>query len=117
MAGVSIIAGDDVSIGVSIPAGSLGDLTGASVFMTVKTAASLATIDPTDSDAVIKSDPLVLTSNVSSWSFPLNTTKTRVPTGNYVWDVQVVDVNGVVTTLYLRDNTFTVLPDVTQRTS
>jgi hypothetical protein len=114
---LKITRGDDKSIAITFPTGT--DLTGCTVFFTVKAKTDLNTVDAADNSAVVKAQ-------TSSHSDPLNgrtvITLTHAATasaapGDYVYDIQLKDSAGHITTYGNGPKPCRILADVGQRTS
>lgn len=105
---ISLIRGDDATITVTF---ADTDLTGATVYFTVK-----SSLDDADADAVISKD-------ITSHSDPTNgetqialsSSDTADLAGKYYWDLQLKDSGGVITST--RYGVMNVDKDVTIRTS
>lgn len=90
------------------------NLTGAKVFFTVR--ADYAGSQTNDTDALITADVIAHTDPTAGKSqIELPPAKTNIAAGKYVYDVQVVDSAGKVTTIDIGE--FKVLPHVTVRTA
>jgi hypothetical protein len=112
MADISLIRGDSSSIGFEITEDNTPvDLTGSTVFFTVKPA---LTDDVTDTTAVIAIEVTNHTDPTNGkTSIPLAPTDTNVVPGDYYYDIQIKHQNGTVTSIPARR--LTVSADVTRR--
>lgn len=113
---LKITRGDDVMIAITFTG---TDLTGSTVFFTVKSEDVVNTTNATDSNAVLKAkvtshtDP---TNGKTVIVLPAADTGTVAP-GDYVYDIQLKDSGGKVTTPGNGPKPCRVLADVGQRTS
>jgi hypothetical protein len=107
---------DDASITVNYTVnGTTYDFTGCTLFFTVKTVLdSIAADDATDTSAIISKTVTTFTVPTAP-VIALSHTDTNVNAGNYVYDIQMKDSTGNITTI--DDGTVTVKADVTRRTS
>ncbi len=114
---LTITRGDDKSIGLTFPAGT--NLSGSTVYFTVKPEASVTQADPTDQSAVLKTQTTTHTEPAAGKTVIELTAELTsvVPPGDYVYDIQVKHSNGKVRTYNNGPQQLTVLADVTQRTS
>ncbi len=114
MAKIRIIKRDDITFDCEFKNGcSAIDLTGSTLFFTVKT---LANADKPDTTAVISKtitnhyDPTNGKTRIS-----LTSTDTDVPAGNYWYDIQLKDSAGRISSC--EKGQIEVLQDITRRTS
>jgi hypothetical protein len=109
----TIIRGDDVTIPVTFSddAGQAINITGATVFFTVK-----SDLSDTDDDAVI-AKTITTHSNASQGqtTITLTANDTLIDAGKYYWDLQIKDSAGKITSTLA--DTLEVKLDVTRRTA
>lgn len=117
MGKMKIRRGDTTNIAVNITAnGTAIDLTGSTVFFTVRSDYADSSSESDDSDALISQDTTSHTDAPNgSTVIELSPTQTNIEDGEYVYDIQVKASDGTVTTYDIGD--FIVLPHVTVRTS
>ena len=122
---LKITRGDDKSFGVTLP--GTPDLTGCTVYFTVKPEALVDAVDPTDDNAIIKAQesdhdhPSADPTNgktVITLSAAVTGAEDVIP-GEYVYDIQLKDTAGKIRT-YKKSNgelpKCEVTPESTQRT-
>lgn len=101
--------GDTVNINIAVKA----DLTGSTLFFTMKTAPDN---DTTDTSALTKATVTTHTDPANGKSvIPLSPSDTNVTPGSYVYDIQLKDSAGNISTLL--SGKAKVLADITRRTS
>lgn len=111
MADLPLICGDSYTVRLTFDiAGTPVDLTGCRVSWTVRTTAT-ARNSATDADALLAK---VATDGDASGvvAFPLSSTDTRVRPGSYIWDAQLVDASGNVSST--RSGSIEFVQDVTK---
>ncbi len=107
---IELKCGDTATVRLTFATGGVAtDLSGCRVSWTVRTAGTLGST--TDTDAVVAK---VSTSGDASGvvEFALSTSDTRQRPGSYVWDAQLVDTGGSVTST--QTGTLVFLQDVTK---
>lgn len=114
---LKITRGDDKSIAITFPTGT--DLTGCTVFFTVKPETEVNATDPSDANAVIKAQTSSHTNPTAGQTvITLTHTDTGAAApGDYVYDIQLKDSGGNITTYGNGPKPCRVLADVGQRTS
>lgn len=112
---ISITRGDDVSFTVTFTENDLPvDLTGATVFFTVRKYIDNTDID--DSGAIIaKTYTNILNPLLGVATVSLNNTDTKIDLGEYKYDIQYKTAGGAIKTVLV--GTFTVTFEATNRSS
>lgn len=112
---ISIISGDTETISLTFKDqdSNLIDITGYTVFLTVKQSVNAS---KSDDFSVIKKDVTVHSDPVNgATEVVLSSSDTAVRAENYVYDIQIKDVSGNITTVVRGD--FHVTNDITKRTA
>lgn len=109
---LEIKRGDDVTLNISAPE---RDLTGGTLFFTVKDKDALDVVNLTDSNAVLKKEGSITDTHTGVIAIGATDTQNLTP-GSYVYDVQFVDALGKTYTLFDTAQC-KITADVTQRRS
>jgi len=115
---ISIIRGTDQSFAVTFADsnGTAVDLTGQTVFFTVKTPEKIDELDTTDANAVIKK---TITSHTDpthgKTTIVLSNTDTSIDAGNYLYDLKLKSASGAVSAIQAGE--FNIVDPVTNRKS
>lgn len=113
MSKLTFFRGDDVSIPFTITG---VDLTGVTVYFTVKPEDSVDTDSTTDAAAVIKKQTTTHSDPTNGKTIiDLSSTDTNVTPGIYKWDIQTKDASGKIQTRVSQLQDIEILADATRR--
>ena len=114
MADITVIRGDDSTIGVTFhdSAGADIDITTSTVFFTVKDPNDLT---KTNDDCALISEKVTVHTDPThgKTAIPLTSTDTDLPEATYAWDLQIKTLGGAISSVLRGD--FIVVTDVTRR--
>lgn len=105
-----LIRGDDQTINIETPD---HNLSGGTVFFTLKTRENITPINLTDSNALLKKPAIITGDHTAYVEITHDDTKNIAP-GKYFFDVQLLDQNSKVTTIF-KTTQLDIIADVTQR--